>query len=217
MEPFTTGAIAIVTVIATKAVEKAGEMVAETLWNKTGEFLVTLKKHSPHTGVTLEKAPSQPLDYGKAVLGYLLLGLELVGWYVAKKPLNYKLAQMLQRLTVQRLENIALKRSSSGMQQSFSTAQLEVLAVFELSWQELRVATQLVVALLSLFALNIFAWVWVEYPCKLLNWSLVDVETANEQLYGLHLIQWVKDTSGEYRIRIHPLIREFLKAARGSC
>ncbi len=54
--------------IATKALEKTGEKVGETLWNKTGEFLVTLKKHSPHTVVAIEKAPSQPLDYGKAVL-----------------------------------------------------------------------------------------------------------------------------------------------------
>lgn len=68
MEPLTAGAIAIGTVIATKALEKTGEKVGETLWNKTGEFLVTLKKHSPHTVVAIEKVPSQPLDYGKAVL-----------------------------------------------------------------------------------------------------------------------------------------------------
>ncbi|MBW4593228.1 MAG: hypothetical protein KME46_09955 [Brasilonema angustatum HA4187-MV1] len=68
MEPLTAGAIAIGTVIATKALEKTGEKVGETLWNKTGEFIVTLKKHSPHTVVAIEKAPSQPLDYGKAVL-----------------------------------------------------------------------------------------------------------------------------------------------------
>lgn len=68
MEPFTAGAIAIGTVIATKALEKTGEKVGEALWNKTGQFLVTLKKHSPDTVVAIEKAPSQPLDYGKAVL-----------------------------------------------------------------------------------------------------------------------------------------------------
>ncbi len=68
MEPLTAGAIAIGTVIATKALEKTGEKVGEALWDKTGQFLVTLKKHSPHTVVAIEKAPSQPLDYGKAVL-----------------------------------------------------------------------------------------------------------------------------------------------------
>lgn len=68
MEPLTAGAIAIGTVIATKALEKTGEKVGEALWDKTSQFLVTLKKHSPDTVVAIEKAPSQPLDYGKAVL-----------------------------------------------------------------------------------------------------------------------------------------------------
>ncbi|WP_392476248.1 hypothetical protein [Nostoc sp. C110] len=68
MEPLTAGAIAIGTVIATKALEKTGEKVGEALWDKTAQFLVTLKKHSPDTVVAIEKAPSQPLDYGKAVL-----------------------------------------------------------------------------------------------------------------------------------------------------
>lgn len=68
MEPLTAGAIAIGAVIATKALEKTGEKVGEALWDKTGQFLVTLKKHSPDTVVAIEKAPSQPLDYGKAVL-----------------------------------------------------------------------------------------------------------------------------------------------------
>ncbi|MDF5729581.1 MAG: NB-ARC domain-containing protein [Rhizonema sp. PD38] len=81
-------------------------------------------------------------------LGYLPLGLELVGRYVAKKPPNYKLAQMLERLEAQRLENEAINRSSSGMQQSLSTAQSGILAAFELSWQKLTPATQLIAALL---------------------------------------------------------------------
>jgi tetratricopeptide (TPR) repeat protein len=144
-------------------------------------------------------------------LGYLPLGLELVGRYVAKKPPNYKLALLLQRLNEQRLENEALNSEQQSLQQTLSTAQQGVLAAFELSWLELSPTTQQVAALLSLFAPNIFAWQWVESACELLNWSAADVETANEQLYALHLIQSVEDTSGEYKIKIHPLIREFLK------
>lgn len=68
MEPLTTAAIAIGTVVATKALEKTGEKVGEALWDKTGKFLVTLKKQSPHTVTAIEKAPEQPLDYGKAVV-----------------------------------------------------------------------------------------------------------------------------------------------------
>nr|WP_322714006.1 hypothetical protein [Nostoc sp. ChiSLP03a]MDZ8215162.1 hypothetical protein [Nostoc sp. ChiSLP03a] len=63
-----TAAIAVGTIIATKALEKTTEKVTESLVNKTGKFLVTLKKQSPHTVAAIEKAPEQPLDYGKAVL-----------------------------------------------------------------------------------------------------------------------------------------------------
>ena len=49
MELISTAAIAVGSVIATKALEKTGEKVGEALWDKTGKFLVTLNKHSPHT------------------------------------------------------------------------------------------------------------------------------------------------------------------------
>ncbi|MBD2597881.1 hypothetical protein H6G74_26675 [Nostoc spongiaeforme FACHB-130] len=68
MEPLTTAAIALGSVVATKALERTGEMVGETLWNKTGELLVKLRKHSPNVVAAIEKAPTTPLDYGNAVL-----------------------------------------------------------------------------------------------------------------------------------------------------
>jgi hypothetical protein len=68
MEPLITAAIAVSSVVATKALEKTGEKVGEALWDKTGQFLLKLKKQSPHTVTAIEKAPDQPLDYGKAVL-----------------------------------------------------------------------------------------------------------------------------------------------------
>ncbi|MHC5828740.1 MAG: NB-ARC domain-containing protein, partial [Nostoc sp.] len=70
-------------------------------------------------------------------LGYLPLGLELVGRYVAKKPPNYKLAQMLERLKAQRLSDEAINRVSDSKKKTLSTAQRGVLAAFELSWLEL--------------------------------------------------------------------------------
>ncbi|QHG16276.1 hypothetical protein [Nostoc sp. ATCC 53789] len=63
-----TAAIAIGSVIATKALEKTTEKVTETLLDKAGKFLVTLKKQSPHTVAAIEKAPEQAIDYGKALL-----------------------------------------------------------------------------------------------------------------------------------------------------
>ncbi|ACK72244.1 conserved hypothetical protein [Gloeothece citriformis PCC 7424] len=68
MEPLTTAAIALGSVVATKALEKTGEKVGETLWEQTGKFLNSLNKQSPDTVAAIEKVPQQPLDYGKAVL-----------------------------------------------------------------------------------------------------------------------------------------------------
>ncbi|PHJ57152.1 hypothetical protein VF14_21695 [Nostoc linckia z18] len=68
MEPLTVGAIAVGNIVATKVLEKTTEKGTEILLEKVGKFLVTLKKHSPDTVVAIEKAPSQPLDYGKAVV-----------------------------------------------------------------------------------------------------------------------------------------------------
>jgi hypothetical protein len=68
MEPLTAGAIAIGTIIATKALEKTTEKGTDILLGKAGEFLVTLNKHSPQTVVAIEKAPTRTSDYDKAIL-----------------------------------------------------------------------------------------------------------------------------------------------------
>lgn len=68
MEPITAGAITLATILSTKALEKTGEKFGETLFNKIGKFLESLKKHSPETVTAIEKAPEQPLDYGQVVV-----------------------------------------------------------------------------------------------------------------------------------------------------
>ena len=68
MEALSTAAIAIGSVVATKALEKTGEKVGEVLWDKTCKFLVTLQRHAPYTITAIEKVPEENLDYGKAVL-----------------------------------------------------------------------------------------------------------------------------------------------------
>ncbi len=68
MEPLTTAAVAIGSVVATKALEKTGEKLGEALFEKTSKFLSSLKKQSPDTVTAIEKVPEQPLDYGQAVL-----------------------------------------------------------------------------------------------------------------------------------------------------
>ncbi|MBN3895787.1 MAG: tetratricopeptide repeat protein [Nostoc sp. NOS(2021)] len=121
-------------------------------------------------------------------LGYLPLGLQLVGAYLAEDP-NLSLAEILQQLPAQ------------------EKSQLE--AVFELSWQQLDFMTQCVGELLSLFAPDIIPWQIVESVSQQLNWAKADVDKARKQLYQRHLIQSVAE--GESCYKIHPLIREFLQ------
>ena len=68
MEPLTTGAIAVATLLATKALEKIGENIGDTLTHKTQQFSELLKQRLPGTFAAIEKAPEQPLNYGQAVL-----------------------------------------------------------------------------------------------------------------------------------------------------
>lgn len=68
MEPLTTAAIALGTAIAMKILEKTGENIGEAVHKKGFNFIRVLKPSSPNTTEAIEKAPEQPLDYGKAVL-----------------------------------------------------------------------------------------------------------------------------------------------------
>uniref|UniRef100_UPI000BBC52AE tetratricopeptide repeat protein n=1 Tax=Calothrix sp. NIES-2098 TaxID=1954171 RepID=UPI000BBC52AE len=137
-------------------------------------------------------------------LGYLPLGLELVGQYLAEDP-DLSLAEMWERLKAQHLEDEALERR----QPTLSAAQLGVKAAFELSWRELEEKTQLVGALLSLFAPDVIPWQLVESTSELLNWEKVDVTEARKQLYKRHLIQRLEEKNACYQI--HPLIRQFFQ------
>ncbi|MEA5572854.1 tetratricopeptide repeat protein [Calothrix sp. UHCC 0171] len=138
-------------------------------------------------------------------LGYLPLGIELVGRYLVKKTPHFTLAKMLEQLKQQRLHQEAINPQQKGL----STAQRGVLAAFELSWVELNPETQKIAGLLSLFAADIFVWKWVESMTKSLNWDESDVETAIELLYQRHFVQCLEEDL--YGYKIHPLIREFLK------
>ena len=68
MEPLTTVAFAVATVLATKALEKIGENIGDTLSHKTQQFLELLKQRLPGTFAAIEQAPEQPLNYGQAVM-----------------------------------------------------------------------------------------------------------------------------------------------------
>ena len=136
-------------------------------------------------------------------VGWLPLGLELVGRYLARKP-DLSIAQLLQRLQEKRLDAKALKQAEPGM-----TATLGVAAAFELSWQELSASAQQLAGLLSLFALAPIAWTLVE-AC-LPEWDAEELEDLrDEALLGRHLLQ----RSAQEMYQLHQLLREFFAAKR---
>ncbi|HAX80926.1 MAG TPA: hypothetical protein DCY88_35085 [Cyanobacteria bacterium UBA11372] len=67
MEPITI-AMAIATVLATKALEKMGENLGDAVTERVDKFRSLLKHESPDTASAIELAPEQPLDYGQAML-----------------------------------------------------------------------------------------------------------------------------------------------------
>ena len=151
---------------------------------------------------------SQTAESLCAWLGYLPLGLELVGRYLVEDP-DLSLAEMLQRLKAQSLQDESIDPSEEQLQDIEMIAKRGVKAAFELSWLELNLHTQSVGELLSLFAPEVIPWELVKFISQSLAWAEADVNQAKKQLYKLHLMQRLADRDSHYRI--HPLIREFLK------
>jgi tetratricopeptide (TPR) repeat protein len=143
------------------------------------------------------------LNYAKQLckqLGYLPLGLELVGRYLARKP-DLSLEIMQQRLHDKRLAARALCQTEDDM-----TAQLGVAAAFDLSWDILSASAKSLGYLFSLFAAIPTPWslveqLWVDQDLEELE------ETRDDELLNLHLLQ--RTNPGTYRL--HPLIREFFQ------
>ena len=144
-------------------------------------------------------------------LGYLPLGLELVGRYLADDP-DLSLAEMLERLKAQRLQDEAIDLDEQQLHNTCSTAQRGVRAAFELSWQELPPITQRVGQLLSLFSPTVIPWeiVTVSRQISLLNWTEADINLAKKQLRKLHFVQEIEERDSCYKF--HPLIRFFLQS-----
>ena len=68
MEPILAAALALGTVVGTKALEKTGEGIGEALVKKTKDFLTNLKRESPTTVTAIvEHTPNQPLNYSQII------------------------------------------------------------------------------------------------------------------------------------------------------
>ncbi|MBD2608599.1 tetratricopeptide repeat protein, partial [Scytonema hofmannii FACHB-248] len=134
-------------------------------------------------------------------LGYLPLGIELVGRYLARKE-DLSLAEMLQRLEKKKLKERSLSQPEENM-----TAQLGVQAAFELSWEELKDTDKQLACLLSLFAAAPIPWELVESCLPDVDAEEIE-ESRDDQLLKLHLLQ--RKEKGIYQL--HPLLREFFQA-----
>jgi tetratricopeptide (TPR) repeat protein len=132
-------------------------------------------------------------------LGYLPLGLELVGRYLLGDE-ELSLAEMLQDLENERLKHEALEEVPQEM-----AVKLGVAAAFELSWRRLRENAQRLGCLLSLFALAPIPWELVEGIT--INNQAQDWKKARRNLLQLHLLQ----PKGEGIYQLHPLLREFFQ------
>ncbi|MDZ8241487.1 MAG: tetratricopeptide repeat protein [Nostoc sp. ChiQUE01a] len=145
------------------------------------------------------------LDVAKSLckwLGYLPLGLELVGRYLCQEgQQDLSLVKMLQRLEKKRLEQIALVEPEDDM-----TAHLGVQAAFELSWQELKDTDKQMGCLLSLFAAAPIPWNLVEQCLPEEDEEDLE-EIRNNKLLKLHLLQ----RQAEETYQLHPLLREFFQ------
>jgi len=133
-------------------------------------------------------------------LGYLPLGLELVGSYLAADP-ELSLVKMQQWLEQKRLAAKALTQVPAT-----TTADRGVAAAFELSWQALGEEAQRLAVLLGCFGAAPVLWAWVE-GC-LPNDDEEDLEAARAELVRLSLLERL----GDRQYGLHPLIREFFAA-----
>jgi tetratricopeptide (TPR) repeat protein len=130
-------------------------------------------------------------------LGYLPLGLELVGRYLTNDE-DLSVAEVWKYLNNEKLMAQALLTAEAGM-----TAELGVIAAFELSWQKLTPEAQELSARLSLFALAEIPWSLVE-QC-LSGWEPQQLKDLRRSLLGSSLL--TRTRQGMYEL--HQLLREF--------
>ncbi len=144
-------------------------------------------------------------------LGYLPLGLELVGRYIAIDE-NLTIKKTLQRLEKQKLK----ARAFLNPKQADMTAQLGVATAFDLSWDVLSREAQELGCYLSLFDSEPFKWSWVEaawIESTDKNERELQIEDL-EQLRNLQLIQrnLLKAVPDNQAYQLHSLIAQYLRA-----
>ena len=135
-------------------------------------------------------------------LGYLPLGIELVGRYLATNPF----------LTVAEVSQSLSLRSQQLMPPtgSMMANQRGVWAAFELSWERLDETAQQLAQMLSFFAQGDISWELVEQVIAQTDLDDTALTAAKTRLYQQSLLQ---KTDGA-TLRLHPLIQEFFIVQR---
>lgn len=147
-------------------------------------------------------------------LGYLPLGLELVGRYLNQVP-DLSLSVMLLWLQQKSVEHQSLIHKQNDPSWDL-TAKRGVAAAFELSWEKLDEDGKKLGKLLSLFGSSIIPWHLVDIAkeklCKISSkaeeFNSEKLVEAKSNLTSFHLIQY----NGQQNYRLHSLIREFFKS-----
>ena len=140
-------------------------------------------------------------------LGYLPLGVELVGNYIQEEDCSLaKLFEALKQRKEKVLRHPALTQPDPTM-----TAQYGVASAFELTWERLDLDARFLGAYLSVFAPAPIRWELVVQPGEVSATTEEALQTARRKLVRLSLLKKIGET-----VLFHPLIREFFIEKRES-
>ncbi|AFZ17244.1 tetratricopeptide repeat protein [Allocoleopsis franciscana] len=202
--------------------------------NRTSAFVPPLKGEGQGERLTVAQQLCE-------LLGYLPLGIELVGRYLEQER-NLSLEKMRSRLERASKNQLHLQQQHLNHESIIQpeantdnnlTAQLSITAAFELSWKRLAQEAQELGCLLSIFASAPISWTQVESVYgqlylpgallgQLLNISpdnsqanienLITTLLANLKVFRSQLIQLnLLQHRGEETYQLHPLIRELFQ------
>ena len=135
-------------------------------------------------------------------LGYLPLGIELIGEYLSKNRF-LTFAKLQERLNLAD-ESIARERKNKFY------GYRGVEAAIQLSWNDISNCSQRVAMLLGLFAPVEILWELVAWIGASAEITEAELNEARGQLDSLHLIQPVDEECNFYKI--HTLVREFFRS-----
>ena len=135
-------------------------------------------------------------------LGYLPLGIELIGEYLSKNRF-LTFAKLQERL------NLADESISRERKHRFYAHRV-VEAAIQLSWDDISTGSQRVAMLLGLFAPVEILWELVAEIGASAEITEAELNEARGQLDSLHLIQPIDEECNFYKI--HTLVREFFRA-----